>query len=127
VPDPSVQPPEGLREIVATAINSAQATPCDHDELFKDFGLVCPGHLADAVLAALFDACEVREEHRVVGLSPDGEVPGLWMPIDQESAQSVADGFRFWKAHVERRIVIGTPPEPVSQCLSAKDSEANST
>jgi hypothetical protein len=100
-------PPEGLREVVAKAIsiydwdNGISANP--------EIGQHQRGE-ADAVLAALFEACTVREEHRIV--IDDERVTGLWLAAPAGGALSIAA--KYASGRVERQLVIETPSEPVS-------------
>lgn len=101
------QPPEGLRQIIERAIanpGSVVRRRVDAHETLCDWK-------ARAVLAALFEACEVREERRIV--LDDENVNGLWAPTSLAgSFFSVAA--EYASGRVERRLVIETPAEPVS-------------
>lgn len=92
-----IQPPEGLREIAREA---AALPPCRH---WLDVGetKTCVDCIADAVLAALFAACEVREEWGCRLTVPDGHIPDCWRE-HREAAEAMAD----W--HIRNRS-IATP------------------
>jgi hypothetical protein len=59
MPDPSVQPPEGLRQELISVVADRFAVSSFHGP-FVDIDAT-PVNVVDAVLAALLDACEIRE------------------------------------------------------------------
>jgi hypothetical protein len=144
VADPSVQPPEGLRKILIEKFMAREhyRTEKDTPEC-PNCGEGCAGHeeetyhytcgevvpcscatdAVDAVLAALFDACEVREQWGVQA-GPRGN--RFWGYATRSEAlvdvaEGLADGHTDWL--LIHRCDLKTPAEPVSECLSAKDSE----
>jgi hypothetical protein len=126
----SVQPPEGLREIAYEAADLA---------MFPAHVMWYPPHeharlraAVDAVLAALVDACEVREENSVVFYdgfrATDREVDvsllRTWLdspafktvgPMQRRTVATWPDGWRL--------ISPWRNEESVSECPSAKDGE----
>jgi hypothetical protein len=131
VPDPSVQPPEGLRKIAAAALakfwNESIANIGEPVEALYDSDEAQDS--ADAVLAALFDACEVREEWLVTGTVSERVNAVGFRPVPRTvhlpsllRARNVAGWLGDSK--IQHRLAITwSDPEPVSECLSAKDSE----
>jgi hypothetical protein len=105
VPDPSVQPPEGLRKIAKSAVE-------EFVQIWNgEFGDVTET-IADAVLAALFDACEVRERWGTRWTYADGEQRTAWW-----SSRAEAETERDWPTPAStvellRRCDLQTPPEP---------------
>jgi hypothetical protein len=71
VAEGSVQPPDGLRKIAKSAVEEFVQV---WNGEFGDFTEA----IADAVLAALFDACEVREQWGVRNTWPDGRLETYW-------------------------------------------------
>jgi hypothetical protein len=92
----AVQPPEGLRKLLVEALDRGG---CEH---FRDINMyiACPDCLADAVLAALFDACEI--DVQLTSRTPDG---GWILPAGDWPGSLKA---------THRQLVITTPPESAS-------------
>jgi hypothetical protein len=128
VPDPSVQPPEGLRKILIEKFiargdyRTEKDTPdcpncgegcAGHEEETYHYtcGEVVPCSCAtdavDAVLAALFDACEVRERWGTRWTNSAGDECTAWWT-------SRAEAQLDWPVPIVllRRCVLSTPPEP---------------
>jgi hypothetical protein len=93
-------PPEGLRKIAHEAAYKAHAA-----------GRFTVHQVVDAALAALFEACEVREERRIV--IDDEQVTGLWLAAAWAGDCDVLAA-TYSSGRVERHFVIETAPEPVS-------------
>jgi hypothetical protein len=114
VPDPSVQPPEGLRKIIAEAEGARRnGVASDGRGWFRtDADRMDCYAVADAVLAALFDACEVRERWGTRWTYADGEQRTAWW-----SSRAEAETERDWPTPAStvellRRCDLQTPPEP---------------
>jgi hypothetical protein len=109
VPDPSVQPPGGLIRVVALKMCS------DESSVFHGSDKPCQWCLFDAsnVLAALFDACEVREQFGVRAEGVDDFWP--YEPTHEWAEKAIASrAKRNWPAsHLIRRCDLRTPPESV--------------
>jgi hypothetical protein len=115
VPDPSVQPPEGLRKIIAEAEGARRnGVASDGRGWFRtDADRMDCYAVADAVLAALFDACEVREQFGVRAEGVDDFWP--YEPTREWAEKAIASrAKRNWPAsHLIRRCDLRTPPESV--------------
>jgi hypothetical protein len=121
VPDPSVQPPEGLRKIIVERLADRFAHGKPDDGMFVRFTAedgysslrgVTPAEAVDAVLAALFDACEVRERWGTRWTYADGEQRTAWW-MNRAEAETERD----WPTPAStvellRRCDLQTPPEP---------------
>jgi hypothetical protein len=108
----SVQPPEGLREELISMVADRFAVSSFHGP-FVDIDAT-PVNVVDAVLAALFDACEVREQW---GVRADVErVPDFWPEeATRQRAQwaiAARAGYSF-QSYLIRRCDLLTPPESV--------------
>jgi hypothetical protein len=118
VPDPSVQPPEGLRKIAAEALatfwNESIANIGEPVETLYDSDDAQES--ADAVLAALFDACEVRDEWGVHNTWPDGASETFWRGPRLHAEAVVRAQLKLGSTverQLVRRCVLSTPPESV--------------
>jgi hypothetical protein len=109
VAEGSVQPPDGLRKIAKSAVEEFVQV---WNGEFGDFTEA----IADAVLAALFDACEVREQWGVRNTWPDGRLETYWRG-HRSYAEAVVRAQLKLGSTVERQLVrrcdLLTPPESV--------------
>jgi hypothetical protein len=111
VPDPSVQPPGGLREELVSVVADQFAVGAFHGA-FVDIDAT-PTSVVDLVLSALFDACEVRERWGTRWTYADGEQRTAWW-----SSREEAEMERDWptpasRVELLRRCDLRIPPEPV--------------
>jgi hypothetical protein len=118
----SVQPPAGLIREVALRMCSVEPgtkTTVGHITMTRGFhgsNKPCEWCLgdADAVLSALFDACEVREQWGAELVIPGHSSGALWCD-DHEHAEHVRLSHRPLKpvtmGGLVRRLMIATPPE----------------
>jgi hypothetical protein len=113
MPDPSVQPPEGLRHILAEAEGARRnGVASDGRGWFRTAAdrVDCYA-VADAVLAALLDACEIRERWGTRWTLADGGKRTAWW-----SSRAEAETERDWptsasRVELLRRCDLQTPPE----------------
>jgi hypothetical protein len=108
---PPAQPPEGLRRLIVDAIDDAE---CPHiAEYHAEHGIsidACLSCRADAVLAALSDACAVEEEWMVM---IEGNGGSIILPTYSSRAKAVNVARSYGgAATVRRRLTLTWTDEP---------------
>jgi hypothetical protein len=110
-------PPEGLRKVACLAARDWART---HFHQQPDDRMV------DAVLAALFEACEVREEWGVRSVVPDRGIPDYWRENRAQAEDTIAARSALG-AHVRssliHRCALKTPVEVITPPVSSTGEE----
>jgi hypothetical protein len=118
VADHSVRPPEGLRRELISMVADRFAVSSFRGP-FVDIDAT-PVNVVDAVLAALFDVCEVRERWGTRWTYADSERRVAWW-----SSRAEAEAERDWptsasRVELLRRCDLQAPPESVGPELPAR-------